>query len=59
VLGFDDAPLTTVRQPMAAIGRMATEMLVRLLAGEKLEIVRVELATTLITRESTAPPRTR
>jgi len=64
VVGFDDVPmaaytsppLTTIRQPLAEMGRVATPMLVRLLAGEKLESVRVELATTLVTRESGSPP---
>jgi DNA-binding LacI/PurR family transcriptional regulator len=65
VTGFDDIPLaafispplTTVRQPLAAMGRMAAQMLVRLLAGQKLDTTRVELATTLVIRESCAPLR--
>ncbi|HSK97414.1 MAG TPA: LacI family DNA-binding transcriptional regulator [Euzebyales bacterium] len=66
VVGFDDLsisrwaapPLTTVRQPMAAMGQVACQTLVRLAAGEPLASTRVELATELIVRESTAPPRT-
>ncbi len=64
IVGFDDVPmaactsppLTTVRQPLAEMGRVATTMLVRLLAGEQLGSVRVELATSLVRRESCAPP---
>lgn len=62
VIGFDDIPLstivspslTTVRQPLFDMGRMATTMLLRQIAGEPLDSKRVELTTTLITRESTA-----
>ncbi len=65
VIGFDDIPftgiaspsLTSVRQPLFDMGRVATTMLLRLVAGESLDSPRVELATTLITRESCAPPR--
>jgi LacI family transcriptional regulator len=64
VIGFDDIPsativspsLTTVRQPLFDMGRAATTMLLRLIAGEPLDSPRVELPTTLITRESCAPP---
>jgi LacI family transcriptional regulator len=62
VVGFDDLPyaalvtpaLTTVRQPLLEMGRVATTMLLRLIAGEEVESVRVELATPLIVRESCA-----
>lgn len=65
VVGFDDLPLaglltpalTTVRQPLREMGTLATRMLLRLIAGEKLESTRVELATSLVVRESSAPPR--
>src|SRR5438128_7357035 len=64
VVGFDDIPLTgivspsltSVRQPLFDMGRVASTMLVRLIAGEPLDSPRVELATTLITRESCASP---
>jgi LacI family transcriptional regulator len=64
VIGFDDIPftaivspsLTSVRQPLFDMGRVATTMLVRLIAGEPLDSPRIELATTLITRESCASP---
>jgi LacI family transcriptional regulator len=65
IVGFDDLPmsrwasppLTTVRQPLAEMGRVASQMLVSLMAGKTLDSSRVELATTLIVRSSTAPPR--
>jgi LacI family transcriptional regulator len=65
IVGFDDvekaaivAPaLTTVRQPLAEMGRMAVSLLTRLLDGQPIEAMRVELATKLIVRDSTAPPR--
>jgi LacI family transcriptional regulator len=65
VVGFDDMPyaalvtpaLTTVRQPLREMGRVATRMLLRLIAGEPVETVRVELATPLIKRASCGPPR--
>ena len=64
VIGFDDIPLTaivspsltSVRQPLFDMGRVASTMLVRLIAGEPLDSPRVELATTLNTRESCASP---
>jgi LacI family transcriptional regulator len=62
VVGFDDLPaarwvsppLTTVRQPLADMGRVAAEMLGDLIEGVPLRSQRVELATELIVRESTA-----
>ena len=65
VVGFDDLPvarwvsppLTTVRQPLAEMGRAAAQMLGDLIDGVPLRSTRVELATELIVRESTAPPR--
>jgi LacI family transcriptional regulator len=45
--------LTTVRQPLAEMGRAA----VRLLLGQASETLHVELTTRLVVRESTAPPR--
>lgn len=64
IVGFDDVPiaalalpsLTTVRQPLAKMGAFAVEMLLKLIAGEPLSSPRVELATCLVVRESTAPP---
>jgi len=48
--------LTTVRQPLAEMGRMAVSLLTRLLGNRRLEALNVELATRLIVRGSTAPP---
>jgi LacI family transcriptional regulator len=66
VVGFDDVPLaaivtpalTTVRQPLVEMGRVATTMLLRLIAEEPLDSMRVELTTNLVVRESSVPPRT-
>ena len=63
VIGFDDVPmaerlappLTTIRQPLREMGRTAAQMLLRLIAGETLDHTRVELATSLMIRESCAP----
>jgi len=65
VVGFDDLPevrwssppLTTVRQPLSEMGVLAARTLLRIAAGETLESPRLELATTLIVRSSTAPVR--
>ncbi len=64
IVGFDDTfealivtpPLTTVRQPLAEMGRMAVALLVRLLQRQRIEALHIELATQLVVRESTAPP---
>jgi LacI family transcriptional regulator, galactose operon repressor len=64
VVGFDDLPvarwvsppLTTVRQPLAEMGRVAAQVLGELIEGLPLRSSRVELSTELIVRESTAPP---
>ncbi|GII59128.1 transcriptional regulator [Planotetraspora thailandica] len=65
VVGFDDLPLarsawpplTTVRQPLQEMAALAARMVLALGRRETLEARRVELATDLIVRESTAPPR--
>jgi len=65
IMGFDDLEeaeivtpaLTTVRQPLAEMGRIAVSILLRLLEGQRLEALHVELATRLVVRESTAAPR--
>ncbi len=65
VVGFDDVPLaaivnpalTTIHQPMKEMGSLATSMLLRLTVGDELESSHVELATSLVVRESCAPPR--
>lgn len=65
VVGFDDIehcawvapPLTTVRQPFFEIGATAARMVLALADGERPSETLVELGTTLVVRDSTAPPR--
>jgi len=65
VTGFDDIDLaqatspalSTVRQPLAEMGRMAVSLLVRLLDGHQVDALHVELATELVVRGSTASAR--
>jgi LacI family transcriptional regulator len=62
-VGFDDLPevrwcappLTTVRQPLAEMGKAAARTALRLAHGEEVDSLRVELATELVVRASTAP----
>jgi LacI family xylobiose transport system transcriptional regulator len=64
VVGFDDLafvqwstpPLTTVRQPLVDMGATAANLVMTLASGGRPEHARIELPTTLIERESTAPP---
>ena len=64
VVGFDDLPvaqwvgppLTTVRQPLVDMAVTASEMVLAMARGEVPTQPRVELATELVIRESTAPP---
>ncbi|MFD7962983.1 LacI family DNA-binding transcriptional regulator [Streptomyces zaomyceticus] len=63
VVGYDDVmiarwsspALTTVHQPLRQMGEEAVQMLLRLRAGEP-SVTRLELATSLVVRNSTAPP---
>lgn len=63
VAGFDDLDLsratrpelTTVRQPLQEMGRMAVTLLARLMDRHELEALHVELATELVVRASTGP----
>jgi LacI family transcriptional regulator len=48
--------MTTVRQPLAEMGRVAAEVLGDLIEGVSPRSRRVELSTELIVRESAAPP---
>ncbi|WP_203883266.1 LacI family DNA-binding transcriptional regulator [Planotetraspora kaengkrachanensis] len=65
VVGFDDLPLarsawpplTTVRQPLQEMAALAARMVLAMGRGEGTEAPRVELATDLVIRESTEPPR--
>ncbi|MFF4253470.1 LacI family DNA-binding transcriptional regulator [Streptomyces sp. NPDC001663] len=66
VVGFDDLPevrwsappLTTVRQPLADMGKLAVRTVLRLARDEQPDSPRVELGTELVVRSSTAPPST-
>ncbi|WP_447007688.1 LacI family DNA-binding transcriptional regulator [Saccharothrix isguenensis] len=63
IAGFDDIdisratdpPLTTVRQPLQEMGRIAVTQLMRMLDGHQPEALHIELATTLVVRHSTGP----
>jgi DNA-binding LacI/PurR family transcriptional regulator len=64
IVGFDDLffasytqpRLTTVRQPMREMGRMAMESLLKLMAGEE-SAEAIKVPAELIIRESTGVPR--
>jgi LacI family transcriptional regulator len=64
VVGFDDSEkarittpaLTSVRQPLAEMGRMAITLLLQLLESRDAAGVSVELAIRLVERDSTGPP---
>jgi LacI family transcriptional regulator len=61
IAGFDDIDvsratrpaLTTVRQPLGEMGRMAVTLLMRMLNEHELDALHVELATELVVRGST------
>lgn len=63
ITGFDDIDLsrstvprlTTVRQPLEEMGRMAVSLLMRLLDRHTVDALHVELATQLVLRGSTGP----
>jgi len=65
VIGFDDIPeasfvspaLTTVRQPLREMGRVAVRQLMSMLDAPRQPPTRLVLETELVERESTAPPR--
>ncbi|MGW3117192.1 LacI family DNA-binding transcriptional regulator [Streptomyces sp. NPDC001107] len=65
VVGFDDLPesrwvapaLTTIRQPLSEMAAGALHLLVRMMAGDRLEGTRTELSTRLVERASTARRR--
>ena len=64
VIGFDDVPmaanlspkLTTVRQPIEEVGKIATQMLLNIINNPELEREHIVLPTKLIIRESTTSP---
>lgn len=67
VVGFDNTvlaetsvpPLTAIHQPIQGIGETAVQTILRLAAGETTPTKRIELATHLVVRNSTAPPPAR
>ncbi|WP_210479525.1 LacI family DNA-binding transcriptional regulator [Naasia sp. SYSU D00948] len=62
VVGYDDLqvsqwvgpPLTTVRQPLTEMAEQATRLVLQLRGSERQETVRIDLATSLVVRDSTA-----
>ncbi|MFV0429964.1 MAG: LacI family DNA-binding transcriptional regulator [Arachnia sp.] len=64
IIGFDDTyaaamsapPLTTIRQPLTDIGRVALRTLLQLTRGERPDSHHIQLATRLIVRDSTSHP---
>ena len=64
VVGFDDLPqaaqmfpaLTTVRQPLHDMGKLAARMLLSLIDGRPLLMQNMQMPTELIVRGTTAPP---
>ncbi|GAA4013726.1 LacI family DNA-binding transcriptional regulator [Streptomyces plumbiresistens] len=65
VVGFDNTllaqvtspPLTTIHGPVREMGAVALRTALQLAAGEEIDSHHVELATRLVVRESTCPPR--
>jgi LacI family transcriptional regulator len=64
IAGYDDVEpahittpqLTTVAQPLQEMGRVAVDLLFRLLDGQPLHATRLELSSRLVVRASTSPP---
>jgi LacI family xylobiose transport system transcriptional regulator len=67
VVGYDDLQfarfagpaLTTVHQPLAEMAQEATRLLLAIRRGEDRSADRIELTTSLIVRQSTAPQQGR
>jgi LacI family transcriptional regulator, xylobiose transport system transcriptional regulator len=65
VVGYDDIALaqwvsprlTTVHQPLRRMGAEATRVVIKMAEERPLVTPRIDLATNLVVRESTAPPR--
>ena len=63
VIGFDDVdlcqwvepPMTTIHQPLREMAQEATRMVIDLSEDDRAPARNLELATTLVTRSSTAP----
>ncbi|WP_448003587.1 LacI family DNA-binding transcriptional regulator [Agromyces bauzanensis] len=66
IVGYDDIPLaqwltprlTTVHQPLRRMGEEAARLVIRLSEGSVGTTPRMDLATSLVVRDSTAPPAT-
>jgi DNA-binding LacI/PurR family transcriptional regulator len=56
IASYTDPPLTTVQQPKRAMGRMATEILLKILQEPNYQ-AKIKMKGELIVRESTAPPK--
>lgn len=64
VVGYDDLAiaelagprLSTIHQPLREMAEQATRIVLRLLDDVPPEVTRIELATSLVVRDSTAPP---
>lgn len=64
IVGYDDIPLTkwisprltTIRQPLRRMAEEATRLILRMNEAPLDSIPRMDLATSLVVRESTAPP---
>lgn len=64
IVGFGDLPqavwirpsLTTVREPRAEMAALAIRILLKLIDGESPDATRVQVATELVARGTTAPP---
>ena len=62
-LSFDDIaeasisypPLTTIRQPLHEMGRLAADFICRVIDGVETERLQVTLSTELVVRQSTGP----
>jgi LacI family xylobiose transport system transcriptional regulator len=65
IVGYDDIPLakwvsprlTTVRQPLRRMAEEASRLVLRMSKAPLENVPRMDLATSLVVRESTAPPR--
>jgi len=65
VIGYDNLPvtewiappLTTINQPLGEMAATATRMVLSMARGDQPANQRIDLATELVVRESTAPPR--
>jgi LacI family transcriptional regulator len=65
IIGFDDVPqaalvhppLTTIRQPLEEMGRVATQLLLKLISDPQADVQPVTLPTSLVVRQSCCPLR--